>query len=215
MYSVYSKYTVGGEKPRGTKAEMFSPTRPPLLESSSEGEEDLDLPTVEIGTPQKRPKTEIEDERLQATKSPPAAASSSSSGASNKPCRVTSPPATASTSAAITSSVSRSPSQSNTVKFEGEPNACKDSAKATTRRNTFPSIADELKNLSPLKTDSYRETKESKRTAMKVRKLTKSLKEKTDMDRKVGPWSVALVSNSSGTAQNWTLLGQPDYSRIS
>ena len=169
---------------------MFSPTRPPLLDSSSEGEEDLDLPTVEIGTPQKRPKTEIEDEQLQATKSPPAAALSPSSGASNKPCHVTSPPATASTSAAITSSVSRSPSQSNTLKFEAEPNVCKNRAKATTRRNTFPSIADELKNLSPLKTNSYRETKESKRTAKKVMKLAKSLKEKTDMEKKVGPWSM-------------------------
>ena len=53
-------------------------------------------------------------------------------------------------------------------------------------------MADELKNLSPLKTDSYWESKESKRTAKKVRKLTKSLKEKTDMERKVSSWSMVV-----------------------
>ena len=159
---------------------MFSPTHTPPPESSSEGEDDL--PIVDIGTPRKLPK--LGNEPTLPTKCTDPAASS-------KPAHVSSPSSSTLLPAHFQGNVKPAAhSDSHREKF-------KSTIVAARSQNTFQSITDDLKDLSPLKVERHRGANESRKTANKVKKLSKSLKEKAEMERKVSSWSLYLQYNIS------------------
>ena len=167
---------------------MFSPTHTLPLESGSEDDEDSDLPLINIGTP-KKPKTGAAA-NSEATKSLPihsrfhgdSSDFVSSSQLHEGPPRAFPPAASSST----TTNAFRAP-------LSGKPPAVSPSALFKTAREEVRTMADGLRNLSPVKVESSRGSSESKRTAKKVRKLARSLKKETDMEKKVG-LSVGKIS---------------------
>lgn len=161
---------------------MFSPTHTPPLESGSEDEGDFDLPDISVGTPKKQKKQAAAEPG--SSKLPPAHGPSlggSSSGFSapvESFPRAFSPAGSSSTAAGTLKSL-----------FPDKPT----DSPNTVREHLFKSASgdvrameDSLRFLSPVKMESNREINDSKRTAKKVKKLARTLKEKTDMEKKVG-----------------------------
>ena len=144
---------------------MFSPTHTPPLESGSEDEGDSDLPDIKVGTP-KKPKLETAAEPRVGL------------GALENPLCASSPARSSSTAATTISS----PLQEKPVAIS---NAVRDRLFKTA---TFGvrAMVDGLSYLSPVKMESSSGTSESKKTANRVKKLARTLKEKTDMEKKVG-----------------------------
>lgn len=156
---------------------MFSPERtPPLLESSSNSEDDADFPTINIKTPEKLPK--LDNEQTTPTKYSTTLSMQGHVGSS------------ANTSAAVCSSSTLPQAPSIGAKSEMASFLLRDKFKSTkpttksTDRGISCSIADELKHLSPINVVRCKETNENKKTARKVKKLTKTLKEKSDLEKK-------------------------------
>lgn len=165
---------------------MFSPKRTPPPESSSDSEEDADLPTINVKTPEKLPKLDNEQSMPERYKSSP-----------SKQGHVGSPAATACSSSRLLRAPSQDTKAADPVKEKFK------STRGTSKISTCAmslSIADELKNLSPLKVVRYnKETNESKKTARKVKKLTKTLREKSEMERKA---SLVVISGDLMQAGN-------------
>lgn len=156
--------------------EMFSPTHTLPPESDSDEEEDLDLPVVDVGTPKKL-KRESESEQTQ-----PPTKTTSTSASSRSHCLTSS-----STEPSKSSASFRSPSPSNL------PAAHHDMQRLQFKetQDAFRLMKDNLKYLSPVKLEIHRASvNESKRTASKVRKLSKNLMEKTDRERKVSSYTL-------------------------
>ena len=158
---------------------MFSPTHTPPLESGSEDEGDSDLPDIKVGTP-KKAKLEAAAEPKPHLPNPSNGGSSSrvGLGALENPLCASSPARSSSTAATTISS----PLQEKPVAIS---NAVRDRLFKTA---TFGvrAMVDGLSYLSPVKMESSSGTSESKKTANRVKKLARTLKEKTDMEKKVG-----------------------------
>ncbi|CAI8055871.1 hypothetical protein GBAR_LOCUS30462 [Geodia barretti] len=157
---------------------MFSPTNTPPLESGSEDEGDSDLPDIKVGTP-KKPKLEAAAEPKPHLPNPSNGGSSSrvGLGALENPLCASSPARSSSTAATTISS----PLQEKPVAIS---NAVRDRLFKTA---TFGvrAMVDGLSYLSPVKMESSSGTSESKKTANRVKKLARTLKEKTDMEKKL------------------------------
>ena len=198
---------------------MFSPTHTPPLESGSEDEGDLDLPDINVGTPNKKPKLEAPaaaEPNPSSARLPRLSSRGSSSSdccASENPPPSFSPARRNSTSA---STVARS------LPNEEKPAA---SPTAAVRDNLFKSarfdvrvMVDGLRYLSPVKIDDSREINQSKKTANRVKKLTRNLKEKTDLEKKVCFLPRFLLVLSHTVLFSWRSfghrMGSREYQRV-
>lgn len=155
---------------------MFSPERTPPLESTSDSEDDTDFPSINVKTPEKLAK--LENEQTTPTKC------STLQGHVSSPVNTSATVCSSSTLPEVTSISAQSE-----MRAEIKCDLLRDKFKSTkpTSRITERSFSwlDELKNLSPLKVVRYnKETNESKKTARKVKKLTKTLREKSDLEKK-------------------------------
>ena len=168
---------------------MFSPSRTPPPDSSSEEEEDFELPTFGIGTPQKVPKLETSTKHSTvdaAAFSAETAHVTSLAGSSTSISPLKAPP--------LSSDVRQK------VHSGARENECKlkvlCTAQATRNRDSFRSIEDELEAVSPLKmVDRHKGVAESsKKMAKTVKMLSKSLKEKNEMERKVRSRTATICS---------------------
>ena len=169
---------------------MFSPSRTPPPDSSSEEEEDLELPTFGIGTPQKVPKleTSIKHSTVDAAAfSTETAHVTSLAGSSTSISPFKAPPLSSDVRQKVHSGARENEYKSVKV-------FC--TAQATRNRDSFRSIEDELEAVSPLKTvDRHKGVAESsKKMAKTVKMLSKSLKEKNEMERKVRPRTPTICS---------------------
>ena len=164
---------------------MFSPTHTPPLESASEDEGDSDLPLINLGTP-KKPKLEP----VSPGPFPPGASPSTSGSCVDQ--NDSTARSTASRKLSSAFSPPR-PSSGEGGPPHGEPTAAPNSLRDhvfMVARGDVRAMADGIKHLSPLKFEpagGSRGTSDSRRTANKVRKLSRSLKEKTAMEKKVSP----------------------------
>lgn len=159
---------------------MFSPTHTPPPESSSEDEEEADFPLIDVGTP-KKPKLES-DVKAKQTQPTELSVSTAASPTSSSGSSCTTNCAEPSTTTTAISAPAVSPSRRELPPVQSNINYRQKLEKA---KKEFQSLADGLKDASPIKLEDSRATSESKRTAMKVKKLSKILQGKTDMERKV------------------------------
>ena len=188
-FSGYSKYTEmfppapsSEKKPRPTdllSRHMFSPTHTPPPESSSEDEDDINLPMVDLGTP-KKPKLENESqaEQTQATEPRVSTAACPPSGSVISCTTHCTGSSSISTDASVAAASSTAAIQADS-KFNYKRRLevySKEGVSVNGGRD---------ENSSPIKAESLKATNESKRTAKKVKKLSKSLQEKTEMERTV------------------------------
>ena len=161
---------------------MFSPTHTPPPESSSEDEDDINLPMVDLGTP-KKPKLENESQAQQTQATEPrvshtaACPPSGSVISCTTHCTGSSSISTDASVAAASSTAVLSSIQAD-IKFNYK-------RRLEVAKKEYQLMADGMKNSSPIKVESLKATNESKRTAKKVKKLSKSLQEKTEMERTV------------------------------
>lgn len=173
---------------------MFSPERTPPLESSSNSEDDTDFPTIDIKTPEKLPK--LDNEQTAPTK---CSNTPSMQGHVGSPSNTSPAVCSSSTLPQVPSVGAKSEMPSHLLgdKFK----STKPPTKSTGRAISF-SEADELKHLSPVNVARYKETYENKKTARKVKKLTKTLREKSDLEKKASPkWLSHQVCTCKRTPQ--------------
>ena len=177
---------------------MFSPTHT-LLAESSEDEDDVDLPVIDMGTPKKpRVETGARAEQIQPTK--PSVPSKTSTISSNLITTARKSAPASNNNPSSTSSPTGPPTSMSSTLFNAHMPTqlvakldATHGDKRTAPMETSPFMTD---GLSPIKSvDGYRTMGDSKRTAVKVKKLTKSLKEKTDMKKKVSLCYYSGTSN--------------------
>lgn len=159
-----------------------SHTPPPPDLSSEEEEDEIDLPVFSLGTSLKVQKLEpLDSPRVTSLALRPAAASPTGPSHVISPPRVPTPPQ---------HEQQEQPSQSVTPEEVHRPKVTIPPKQDPGRREGFRLHADleELKNLSPLKSSGLKTRNESRKTARKVQKLSKTLKEKSEIERKVSLW---------------------------
>lgn len=158
---------------RADTMELSPSHSPPPPDASSEEEEDIDLPA--FGT---APSLKVQ--KLDTPESP---ISFSTAAAAPGPSHVTSLPR-----ALTFPQQQEQPSQSVAAERPKNPTPPK---KHLVKMEDLQSYAhlEELRNLSPLKLSGPKASYESRKAARKVQKLSKTLKEKSEIEKKVSCWS--------------------------
>lgn len=154
--------------------ELSPSCTPPPPDLSSEEEEEIDLPVFGTGTPLKVQKLETPDS--------PTSLGTTAAASATEPPHVTSLPR-----APTPPQQQEQPSQSVPREEVHRPKISIPPKLDPVKREGFRLHADleELKNLSPLKPSGLKTRNESIKTARKVQKLSKTLKEKTEIEKKV------------------------------